>query len=81
MEELIKKAERKVVGTKQTLKALEKGEVSMVIIARDAEDKVIRPVLLLCEANKIELHYVDSMVQLGRMCGIKVKAAVAAITE
>jgi len=81
VEELIKKAERKVVGTKQTLKALEKGEVSMVIIARDAEDKVIRPVLLLCEANKIELHYVDSMVQLGRMCGIKVKAAVAAITE
>lgn len=81
MEELIKKAERKVVGTKQTLKALEKGEVSMVIIARDAEDKVIRPVLSLCEANNIELRYVDSMVQLGRMCGIKVKAAVVAITE
>jgi large subunit ribosomal protein L7A len=81
VEELIKKAERKVVGTKQTLKALEKGEVSTVIIARDAEDKVIRPVLSLCEANNIEIHYVDSMVQLGRMCGIKVKAAVVAITE
>ncbi len=81
MEELIKNAEHKVVGTKQTLKALEKGEATAVFIARDAEDKVVRPVLLLCEANKIEKHYIDSMVQLGKACGIKVKAAVAAITE
>ena len=81
MEELLNNARRKVVGTKQTLKALEKGEVKIIFIARDAEDKVIRPVLILCEASTIELQYVDSMVQLGRMCGIKVKAAVAAITE
>lgn len=81
LEELLNNARHKVVGTKQTLKALEKGEVKIIFIARDAEDKVIRPVLTLCEASTIELQYVDSMVQLGRMCGIKVKAAVAAITE
>ncbi len=81
MEELIRNAEHKVVGTKQTLKALEKGEVKMVFIARDAEDKVIRPVQSMCEAKAIEFHYIDSMVQLGKACGIKVKAAVAAITE
>ncbi len=81
LEELLNNARRKVVGTKQTLKALEKGEVRIVFIARDAEEKVIRPVLLMCEASTIEPQYVDSMVQLGRMCGIKVKAAVAAITE
>ena len=81
MDELINNARHKVVGTKQTIKALEKGEVQLVFIARDAEEKVIRPVVCLCEANNIELQYVESMLQLGKMCGIKVKAAVAAITE
>ena len=81
MEDLISNAKKKVVGTKQTLKALEKGEVTAVFVARDAEDRVIRPVLSLCESSAIEPIYVESMAQLGKMCGIKVKAAVAAITE
>lgn len=81
MDDLINKARHKVVGTKQTVKALENGEVQKVFIARDAEEKVIRPVVSLCEENNIELHYVDTMAQLGKMCGIKVKAATAAITE
>lgn len=81
MEELLKNARRKVVGTKQTLKALENGEVLSVFIARDAEEKIIVPVLNLCERNAIEPHYIDTMQQLGKMSGIKVKAAVAAITE
>ncbi len=81
MDELINSARRKVVGTKQTIKALEKGEVQLVFIARDAEEKVVRPVVYLCEANNIDPLYVESMLQLGKMCGIKVKAAVAAITE
>lgn len=81
MDDLIKNARRKVVGTKQTLKALENGEVVHIFVARDAEEKIIRPVLTLCESFALEPQYVDTMVQLGKMCGIKVKAAVAAITE
>ena len=81
MDELINNDDRRVVGAKQTLKALEKGEASLVFIARDAEEKVVHPILALCETNNIEPRYVDSMIQLGKMCGIKVKAAVAAITE
>ncbi len=81
MEELLKNPEARVVGTKQTLKALEKGTANQVYIAKDAEEKVVKPVLGLCEENSIEPHFVESMTQLGKMCGIKVKAAVAAITE
>lgn len=81
MEELISNAHRKVVGAKQTLKALEKREALYVFIARDAEEKVTHPVLAICETNGIEPHYVETMQQLGKLCGIKVKAAVAAITE
>ncbi|MBM4235404.1 MAG: 50S ribosomal protein L7Ae-like protein [Firmicutes bacterium] len=81
MEELIKSARRKTVGAKQTLKALEKGEALHVFIATDAEEKVTRPVLAICENSGIKPHYVETMHQLGKLCGIKVKAAVAAITE
>jgi large subunit ribosomal protein L7A len=81
LEEVIGNARRKVVGTKQTLKALEKDEVIQLFIARDAEEKVTRPILTLCKEKDIDPLYVDTMVKLGKMCGIKVKAAVAAITE
>lgn len=81
MEALIGSARRKVVGAKQTIKALEKGEALHVFVAGDAEDNVVRPVLAICAANGIKPHYVETMQQLGKLCGIKVKAAVAAITE
>ncbi len=81
MDDLITNSRNKVVGTKQTIKAIENGEVHKVFIARDAEEKVISPVVTLCEAKNIEPHYVESMQQLGKLCGIKVKAATAAIKE
>ncbi len=81
MDDQLKEARRKVVGTKQTIKALEKGEALRVYVAGDADEKVIRPVVSLCEEKEIEPYYVDSMGELGKMCGIKVKAAAAAVTE
>ena len=81
MEDQLSKARRKVVGTKETIKALEKGEALRVYIAGDADERVIRPVVSLCEAKNIEPQYVETMSELGKMCGIKVKAATAAITE
>ncbi len=81
MDDLITSSRNKIVGTKQTIKALENGEVQKVFIAKDAEKKVVRPVIALCETNNIEMQYVESMQQLGKMCGIKVKAAAAAIKE
>ena len=81
MQELIKDARRKVVGTKQTVKALENNEAMAVFIAKDAEDKVKQPILALCKEKEVEPCYFDTMVELGKACGIKVKAASAAIIE
>jgi large subunit ribosomal protein L7A len=77
----INSARQKVVGTKETLKALEKGEVKAVLVARDAESRVIAPVVDLAESQGIALHYVEEMKELGKACGIKVGAAVAAVIE
>lgn len=81
--EELKKAPKKVVGTKQTIKSLEKHSehVDKVYIARDAEEHVIYPIQQLAQAKHVEIVYIDSMHELGQMCGIKVKAAVAAILE
>jgi len=55
-----------VVGTKETLKALEKGEARAVLVARDAESRgLVQPVLSLSESQGIEIHYVDEMKETG----------------
>ncbi len=79
--EELKKAQKKVVGTKQTIKSLEKHSehVDKVYIAKDAEDHVIQPIQQLAQTKQVEIVFVNSMHELGQMCGIKVKAAVAAI--
>ncbi len=77
----IAQARRKVVGTKQTLKALESGEAVLVILARDAEEKVTAPVAFLAGNRGVEIGYLETMSVLGKSCGIKVNAATAAIIE
>ena len=71
----LKMARHKAIGTKQTIKALERGEAKTVYVARDADEKVTTKVLELCRNNGIEIIYVDTMAQLGKACGIEVGAA------
>lgn len=79
--ELLKECRRRVVGTKETLKAVEKGEARVVFVARDAEEKVTRPVISLCQDRGVEVQFVENMRELGKWCGIKIGAATAAIIE
>lgn len=70
-----------VIGTKQTLKALDDGIVSEVIIARDAEYRVIYKVEALAKTKDVPLVYVDSMKKLGKACRIEVGAATVALRK
>ncbi len=81
MVERLKQCRRRVVGTKETMKAVEKGEAQVVFIARDAEIKITRPVANLCRDQDVEIQDVESMQELGKWCGIKIGAATAAIIE
>lgn len=74
-------ARKKTVGTRQTQKAVEKGTAKVVYIANDAEKHVIKPLLKLCEEHGVPVVYMDTMEELGKSCGIEVKAASAAIVE
>ena len=74
------RAKRLAVGVKQTLKAVQAGTARVVYIASDAEERV-RPLLAELEKGDWETVKVESMKQLGRMCGIDVGASAAAILE
>ena len=71
----------KIVGTKQTLKAIEKEKVRMVFIAMDADSKVVAPLVDRCAQKNIPVEKVATMVALGKACGIEVGTASAAIID
>ncbi|AUG58501.1 Ribosome-associated protein L7Ae-like protein [Acetivibrio saccincola] len=71
----------KMVGLKQSLKAVQKGIVEKVYIAKDAEERVVSKIIDLCEEKDIPIVYTDSMKQLGRACGIDVGAAVVSVLK
>ncbi len=79
--EELKWAPEKVVGQKQTLRAIKNGWARTVIVALDAEKSITAPVLKECRDRNIEVITAEDMVSLGKASGIKVKAAVAAILK
>jgi large subunit ribosomal protein L7A len=79
--EKVVQAEGKIVGTKQTLKALEEMQVKEIFVAEDADPLVLQKVFTLASKQGIPCVKVDSMKKLGRACGIEVSAAAVAIKK
>ena len=73
------KNSQKTIGTKQTMKAVEKGTASCVFIAADAEKRVVLPLTELCSAKGIPVEEVATMRLLGDACEIDVGTASAAV--
>ncbi|WP_240377831.1 50S ribosomal protein L7ae-like protein [Bacillus piscicola] len=79
--EKVSQAAEVLIGTKQTLKALESNSVDAIIVADDADSKVVEKVLIVAEAKGVLIHKVDSMKKLGKACGIDVGAAAVALKK
>ncbi|MEI6132747.1 MAG: ribosomal L7Ae/L30e/S12e/Gadd45 family protein [Bacillota bacterium] len=79
MDEL--KQAKKVVGLNQTVKAIEEKLAKRVYLAEDADPKLCERIIRLCEENGVSVTMVTDMKQLGRACGIDVKAAMACVIE
>lgn len=77
----LKSAGTKVVGVKQTTKALQKGTVLAVFIAADAEERITLPTKEACERQGIACISAETMQVLGKACGIHAGASVAAILK
>ena len=66
---------KKVIGIKQTTKAVTK---NIATCDDDADERVLAPLKALCEANEVEIVRVSDMKSLGLACSIAVGAAAAA---
>lgn len=69
----------KVVGAKQTKRALNDGRARKVFVAADADPRVTQPLAQLAVNKRIAVELVPTMKELGAACGIAVGSAVAAL--
>lgn len=72
---------KKVIGAKQTLKAIKNETAAIVYIAEDADKKVVKPIVEACLQSGLEPVYIATMQELGRMCDIDVGAATACVVK
>ncbi|WP_042453943.1 50S ribosomal protein L7ae-like protein [Neobacillus dielmonensis] len=68
-----------IIGTKQTVKALKEGIVKELIVAKDADPKLVEKAINEAHKQDVPIQYCDSMKRLGKACGIQVGAAAVAI--
>jgi len=72
---------QRVVGIKQTLKALKNNQGKVLYIAKDADVSITDPILKLAKVNSLQIIFVDTMKELGNLCDIDVASAAALLLE
>lgn len=75
----LKDHRQRVVGLRETSKEIQRGSVSGVYVAQDADGRILAELKALCISRHISLDFVDTMAELGRLCGIDVGATCAAV--
>lgn len=68
-----------VVGLKETERVLEKGEAVHVFIAADCDERISAPLREACASRGVPVTAEFPKKDIGKACGIKVKAAAAAV--
>ncbi|PJI08870.1 MULTISPECIES: ribosomal L7Ae/L30e/S12e/Gadd45 family protein [Clostridium] len=71
----------KVVGMKQSLKAINESKAKIVYIAKDAEYELFQTVEKLANEYSLQIIYVDTMKELGKLCNIDVEASTAVVLK
>ena len=79
LHDALRLTDRRAVGVREARKQLERGRVERVIVARDAEPDVTVDLVREAKVRGVAVDYTDSMIELGRACGIQVGAAAAAL--
>ncbi len=69
----------KVIGVKQSKKAIRDGAAEQVFVALDAEKRVVGPIYELCSETETKITEITTMAELGDAAGIDVGAAVVTV--
>jgi large subunit ribosomal protein L7A len=81
MEGQLREPGKRVVGTKQVLRAVRDGRAARVFLCRDADEYIYRQVESACEEHRVPVTVTDSMEKLGKLCLVGVKTASAALLK
>lgn len=77
----LKAANKRIVGLKQTVKAVKSDKAEKVYIAKNADDFVRDSVLDACKNRDVQIIYINTMKELGEACGIDIGASTAAVLK
>lgn len=72
---------RGIVGAKEVKRGLKSNTVEKVYIAKDADSKVTKDVIFLANESNVGIEYVESKEELGKLFGIEINAATAALLK
>lgn len=72
---------KKVIGIKQTIKAVENNTALEVFVASDADEKVVGNLKEICREKGVNIQFVESMKMLGKVCGIEVGASAVCLLK
>ena len=72
-------SQEKVVGVKQSRKAIREGRARRVYLACDADPAITDPIAASCAQAGIPMETDYTLAQLGQACSITVGAAVVAV--
>ena len=75
------KSQNFLAGLKQSKKAILSGMAVLAYIAEDADDYIKLPLIALCEKEKVEVLFVDTMKELAKACHVEVPTAVAVLIK
>ena len=66
---------KKVIGIKQCTKLIKSNEGKVLYVAKDANAKLISPIIQLAKEKNIEIVEVSTMKELGKIGGIDVNSS------
>ena len=66
---------KKVIGIKQCTKLLKSNEGKVLYVAKDANAKLILPIIQLAKETNIKIVEVSTMKELGKIGGIDVNSS------
>ena len=81
MQELLKDPTKRVVGTKQVLRAIAKEQAKHVFLGKDADGFIYHRINALCEEKNVPTTVVEDMQTLGKLCLVGVPTASAAVLK
>ena len=78
---LDKIVEKKVIEIKQCLKFIKLGKGKVLYVAKDANAKLISPIIQLAQEKNIDIVEIPTMKELGKISGIDVKSSAVLTLE